>query len=217
MGQLVYFMLVIGVGLVGCSNLISKNAVDAEPSPGVSQETKIVSNIVDPRTDFPDFENFRYPYICSADGGGTEPFVLTNGSYKNSKEHEELGFLGVTYADVTGDGKDEAIVVLDVITGGSSMPNCVYVFARNDQDLKRPGLLGDFYTGDRADGGLRSIYRENGSLIVEQYSYEDNLGDCCQKYYLRKIFNWEKQKFKKTSEDKIKNPIRGTEIKVGKH
>ena len=61
----------------------------------------------------------------------------------------------VDFADVTGDGNDEAIVVLAPLLTGSTTPLVTYIFA-----LKKgnPELLWAFSAGDGASDGLRRAY-----------------------------------------------------------
>jgi hypothetical protein len=112
----------------------------------------------------------------------------------------------ITYADVTGDGREDAIVRLGVQTGGSAMPNVVYVFSTTAAGLR---LLWAFDTGDRADGGFRNAYGEEGALVVELYgpsmvvggNYDagaDGLtGACCPKHYTRTRYRWDGRRFRR--------------------
>ncbi|MCV4614916.1 hypothetical protein OFM04_33990, partial [Escherichia coli] len=63
-------------------------------------------------------------------------------------------------------GAKEAVVILKIETGGSAIPQLVYIYKWKDE---KPELLWNFRTGDRADGGLKSIRAENGELIVELF------------------------------------------------
>ena len=68
----------------------------------------------------------------------------------------------ISYGDVTKDGVEEAMVVLPIETQGSAIPYYVYVFTMENG---KPKLLWDFEAGDRADGGLRQVYADNGQLV----------------------------------------------------
>ncbi|HKQ93507.1 MAG TPA: hypothetical protein VJZ77_22800 [Blastocatellia bacterium] len=137
---------------------------------------------------------------------------------------DEMGvYLGdVRYGDVTGDGQEEAIVVLSILTGGSAMPNCVYVYT---WDRRRPKLLWAFDTGDRADGGLRRVKAENGFLLVELYGArrilgkdlyaEDktNRGACCPTFFTRARYKWTGNRFRLASKPEVlPNPIQSAPI-----
>lgn len=159
--------------------------------------------------DFSDFKNFKYPNFCF--GGDTGGFQLKDGNYTD-KEGGVMEFSGVNYGDVTGDGNEEALVVLSIYTGGTVREDCVYIFTIENQKNRKLKKLWDFKTGDRADGGLRSIYSENGNLVIERYIDKDKLGACCPQFYNKETFKFDKKAFKKLKEEQFSNPIRGTEL-----
>ncbi len=150
-----------------------------------------------------DFRNFTYPKDClSEKGAKPTPFTFQNGKFDGGSEQVSFGFTSVRFADVTDDGVDEAIVVLSIYTGGSAVPHCVFVFQRAD---KRVNLIHDFYTGDRASDGLRRVYGENGSLLVEQY-IDDGAGAARPSFYMRRRFTYKDGAFLMTSEERFPNP-----------
>jgi hypothetical protein len=116
----------------------------------------------------------------------------------------------VNYGDVTGDGVEEAMVRLGIHTGGSSMPNCLYVYTLK---ANRPKLLWAFVTGDRANGGLRSIYAEGGKLVVELYGKGARIGGklygtedaptCCAKSVTRTRYQWRGVKFRQVGRSEV--------------
>ena len=73
------------------------------------------------------------------------------------------------FGEATGDNSDEAFVILKIDTGGSAIPQIVYVFSWKESE---PQLIWNFRTGDRADGGLKNIWTENGSVIIELYGQD---------------------------------------------
>jgi hypothetical protein len=93
------------------------------------------------------------------------------------------------------------VVVLKVETGGSAVPQLVYVFTWKSDG---PELIWPFRTGDRADGGLKDIRAENGELVVELYGQDRFLlgqtetgritGDeeqlCCPTHFTRTRYKW---------------------------
>lgn len=173
-----------------------------------------------------DFKNFTYELPRGwQNPDGTADITLTNGRvapYQGPATKEEMSDeekaeirqkrrIGMSYVttkfmDVTGDGQDEAIVILKVETAGSAIPQIVYVF---DWKNGKPELLWPFRTGDRADGGLKDIRIENGLLIVELYGQDRFLlgptetakvtGDeeqlCCPTYWTRSFYKWNGKSF----------------------
>jgi len=133
-----------------------------------------------------DFGNFTYPAQPSIGGRGT--FTLRNSELPPERDANGrvigmwLELLNVVYGDMTGDGAEEAIVIHDWITGGSATPHVIYVYTL---EKGRPKFLWGTTTGDRADGGLKSAYAENGYLVLETYSPEGKRGDCCPVAYIK--------------------------------
>src|SRR5215475_9440505 len=172
-----------------------------------------------------DFRNFSYPETegLHIPHSRKRSFKLKDGALPETRDKrgfiDEMGIYlsSVSYGDVTGDGKEEAIVVLSILTGGSAMPNCVYVYT---WDQPRPKLLWAFDTGDRADGGLRRVKAENGRLLVELYGNrrilgkdlyaEDktNRGACCPTFFTRARYKWTGIGFRLASKPEVlPNPI----------
>ncbi len=206
MKHLVY-ILIVGIGLAACSNSLAEKESNSEVTTSNSQiinENRKDTQLGDIRADFPDFKNFKYPKFCLE--GDTKSFVLKDGVYKNDDDDDHLIFAVAKYADVTGDGNDEALVIVDIITGGSAMPACVYIFTLENPNTKKVKLLWDFQTGDRANGGLRKIYGENGDLVIERYTTEEVFGACCPKYYIKETYKWNKGIFEKQTEEKFLKP-----------
>lgn len=172
-----------------------------------------------------DFKNFTYELPRGwQNPDGTSEVRLTNGKIApvetdiNDKMDDEekadakalrrigLSFVTVKYFDLTGDGQDEAVVVLKIETGGSAIPQIGYVFTWKDG---QPELLWPFRTGDRADGGLKSIRAENGMFVVELFGQDRFLlgqvetgkitNDieqlCCPTFFTRSIYKWNGKNF----------------------
>jgi hypothetical protein len=105
------------------------------------------------------------------------------------------------YVDVTGDGEEEALIVLGIQTGGSAIPNELYVYAWDKNKVKP---IFSFSTGDRADGGFRKIYGEGGELIIELNAGDEKAPDCdgCQSTrFSRNRYKWNGRKFVKVSQE----------------
>jgi hypothetical protein len=95
-----------------------------------------------------------------------------------------------------------AVAVLSALIRGSAIPYYVYVFGI---EKKRPKLLWAVATGDRAEGGLRKVYSENGELVIELYGNGarvngdvfagDGNGACCPLSVTRTRYRWKKNRF----------------------
>lgn len=117
-----------------------------------------------------------------------------------------LSFVTIKYLDVTGDGEDEAVLVLKIETGGAAIPQVVYIFTWKDE---KPELIWQFRTGDRADGGLKDIRLDAGEMLIEIYGQDRFIlgqtetgkitGDeeqlCCPTFYTRTLYKWNGKNF----------------------
>lgn len=79
----------------------------------------------------------------------------------------------INYGDVTGDGQEEAMIVLSIESSGSEILHRVYIFTLEKEKLK---LLWDFDTGDRSEGGIRQVYAEGGKLAIELFGENNIVG-----------------------------------------
>lgn len=121
-----------------------------------------------------DFRNFSYQETegLHIPRSRKRSFKLKDGLSPETRDKQgsvdEMGVQlnRVSYGDVTGDGQEEAIVTMSIVTGGSALPNIVYIYTLKGN---KPRLLWAFDTGDRVDGGLRRVKAENGYLLVELY------------------------------------------------
>jgi hypothetical protein len=148
-----------------------------------------------------DFSNFRFDFQRTSwtlRDSAQEP-VRENGIVKQD------GYLldDVVYGDVTGDGVEEALVVVGGVTGGSAVPHWVFVYGAG------PRPLWSFETGDRSAGGLKEVYADGGMLVVELYGRNQVPGDpeslgaddgsntpaCCPDSFTRTRYAWDGRAF----------------------
>lgn len=120
-----------------------------------------------------DFKNFTYPLPRGWQDRDGKEAELVDGKRPIVKSDEEqqigLSFVATKFFDATGDGQDEAIVILKINTGGGAIPQIVYIF---EWKTDKPELVWMFRTGDRADGGLKNIFLENGETVVELFGQD---------------------------------------------
>ncbi len=163
-----------------------------------------------------DFANFTYqakPIYSEKN------FRLRDGRYKGRLRGVydipyPISLVGVVYGDVTGDGSEDAVVVLYESVKGSAIPYYVYVYTLEGG---KPRFLWSFATGDRGDGGLRKVYAENSEFVVELYGKNTGIGDiankeetgaCCPKSFTRIRYRWRGGRFRqKGSREVLPNPL----------
>lgn len=178
-----------------------------------------------------DFSNFTFPSLptrkCSM-----KKIRLENGRYDAPEDRVprkipsidcwSVALGGLDYGDVTGDGEEEAFVILFAELGGNSSYEDVYIYSLQNE---KPILLWKFMTGDRADGGLRDIYSEGGNLVIELYGIRtiiekqlkssDDVGACCPKHYTRTKYKWDGRRFRQDGKEEVfPNPSGATEILI---
>ncbi len=169
---------------------------ESRPVPPTPAETVETTN--SPIGKF-DFKNYTYPLPRGWQGAMRE-ITLENGKAPLSMEDDarKIGasFVKTKYGDATGDRQDEAFVIIKIETGGSALPQVVYIFEWKNE---KPEIIWYFRTGDRADGGLRDLRAENGELVIELYGQDRYIfgdvetlkivGDeeqiCCPTYFTR--------------------------------
>lgn len=154
-----------------------------------------------------DFKNYTYPLPVGWQGAGIKEVTLENGTFQMNKEHVGASYVGTKFGDVTSDGREEAMVVIRIDTGGSANPQIVYIFEWKDD---KPEMIWYFRTGDRADGGIKDLRAENGELVLQLYGQDRYLigeletmripGDieqiCCPVYFTRTRYKWDGSVFK---------------------
>ena len=151
-----------------------------------------------------DFRNFEYPKIS---GEIDTAIHLRNGIHKNLYRHLDPeaeedspsnggAWLEQVIYNYGDDGKPIAIVVLNVDSGGTMNQSEIFLY---EWTAEKPRLAWSFETGDRADGGLRTLYFESGhhNLVVELY--QESAADplCCASYFKRNFYNWRNRQFVK--------------------
>ena len=211
---------------------VAVSSFAAEAAPRTSpQIPNLQAEILDDRyktTNSPlasfDFKNFTYPLPRGWQHQDSDELTLINGHLDPHLKdiHEDMSpeekaaaraerRIGMSYVttrflDADADGQDEAVVILKVETGGSAIPQLIYIYGWKDG---QPELRWNFRTGDRADGGLKDIRAENGELVVELYGQDRFLlgqyetskitGDeeqiCCPLFFTRSFYKWNGRTF----------------------
>jgi hypothetical protein len=108
-----------------------------------------------------DFKNFTYPLSGPTLGHDSLKWLdlstvkhirLVNGKGGSGSQGFTLG--SVTFADVTGNGQEDALVAIHLDTGGTQQTDYVYIYSFV---VGRPNLLAYFHSGDRGGSGLYKV------------------------------------------------------------
>jgi hypothetical protein len=119
----------------------------------------------------------------------TSSFVMDGREYA---QWEGFKLQSVEYADVTGSGNEDAIVVLRYLSGGTQTTHYVYIYSF---DNGKPKLLAYCHTGDRAYLGLYKVYGERQKLVFELLDPRKSEGDCCSSGFVRMRYKWQDGRF----------------------
>jgi hypothetical protein len=131
------------------------------------------------------FQNFTYLPYCA--GEDAEKVTVKGGEYsweKKEDEYTDRFYFSVekpVYGDLTGDKKDEAIILSNCNTGGTGQFTEGFVYTMK---AGKPALLARIPGGDRAIGGLVRAVAENGFLVVEINDPDRNRAACCSEFSL---------------------------------
>jgi hypothetical protein len=195
-----------------------------EPSPAIPNLQKELLDARSASTTSPignfDFRNYSYEMPRGWENPDGSEITLVNGKVapvagntkRDDMTDEEkatlrasrrigLSYVTTKYFDVTGDGSEEAVVILKIGTGGTAIPQVVNIYEWKDG---KPEKIWMFRTGDRADGGLKDIRAEGGLLVVELFGQDRFLlgetetgkitGDeeqlCCPTHFTRTSYKW---------------------------
>jgi hypothetical protein len=137
-----------------------------------------------------DFKNFTYDAMCV----GEESAKVTVKDGEFSSEKQEDGYVDrfyfnvfdIAYGDLTGDGKDEAVILTVCNTGGTGNFSEGFVYTTK---ANKPSLIARIPGGDRAYGGLRSAKVVGGLLVIESNDVGEMGGACCPEFIVTTKYN----------------------------
>ncbi|REJ75701.1 MAG: hypothetical protein DWQ47_09555 [Acidobacteria bacterium] len=177
----------------------------AEPSPEIPAAQVELLDPEHSESEYPigrfDFRNHTYPLPRGWQEADGEDLTLAQGFRRTTENKIGMEYVTTKFFDCTGDGQDDAVVILKVGTAGSALPHLVYFYEWKDD---KPELIWYFRTGDRADGGLKKIYPEDGGVVVELFGEDRYIfgemetlnipGDeaqlCCPTHFTKNRYKW---------------------------
>lgn len=130
-----------------------------------------------------DFKNFTYSANCL--GETPSKIAVKNGEFSEEKQQDGytdrfyFNIMDVSYGDLNGDKRDEAIILSVCNTGGTGNFSEGFVYAMK---AGKPSLVARIPGGDRGYGGLRSAVVDNGILVVESNDAGTEGAACCPQY-----------------------------------
>jgi len=132
-----------------------------------------------------DFKNFSYK--TDAFEEQERQIQLRNGKYVEAGVGFECGIREVVCGDLTGDGNDEAVVVLWCNGGGSEVLDEGFIYTVRKG---RAVSIAKFKGGSRQTG-IDHVKIEGGLLIVDRRVPAPNDPVCCASYYNTTTYRWD--------------------------
>jgi hypothetical protein len=165
------------------------------------ETTPTVNPIIDSSIRKADFKNLSYPQTDEYEG-----FKLKDGTKNQKKDEDGAKLQNIEYGDVTNDGIEDAMIDISPLMDGNCQCEMVFVYTMKNS---KPKLIWSFDTWDRAEGGFKKVYAENGNLVVETFGdnkfendkwsfnlpKEGATGLCCPTAYTKIVFKWNGEKF----------------------
>lgn len=146
-----------------------------------------------------DFKNFTYNAFCA--GEDSETVTVKDGEYSYEKQEDGwvdrvyFKIFNISYGDLTGDGRDEAVVLSVCNTGGTGNFSEGYIFTlKGGKPVQAANIPG----GDRAYGGLREARVEKGLLVVESNDVGELGGACCPEFVVTSRYKLSGEKLTET-------------------
>jgi hypothetical protein len=142
-----------------------------------------------------DFGNFSYPAFCA--GEESETITVEESEYAYEKEEDgytDRMYFRVSapeYGDLTGDGREEAVLISVCNTGGTGNFTEGYVYGIKGG---KPVLIARIPGGDRAYGGLRSARVVNKQLVIESNDTGELGGACCPEFIVTSKYRLQGEK-----------------------
>jgi hypothetical protein len=169
-----------------------------------------------------DFLNFIYPNRSSTYRSIQGTIKLVNGEFEFYNQKERFQWLvsagqkNIIYADLTGDGEEEAIIEMFSHSGAAGGEHFIYVYTMAGNQTK---LLWFFETyGSGTDvGGIKAMYVQDSDLILELYGKnevtekgatvdeiaQNYMCDTCYKEFTRVRFHWNGKRFEQQGKAEV--------------
>jgi hypothetical protein len=101
----------------------------------------------------------------------------------------------VIYADLTGDGIEEAVVVIG--SGGAFADLGVAVYRLDDEGWARKVFLRKF---------IGAVEVREGTLVIREPVFARGEGVCCPSMVHETAYEWRERRFEQVSEETVPNP-----------
>lgn len=128
-------------------------------------------------------KNLEYT-LTALDGGSV---TLTNGEYQNSDDMIYVNYISTAaFGDVTGDGSEDALVLIGANTGGSGIFTDLAVVSVDESG--NPVNVSTTMLGDRVD--VKNVTVEDGNAVIQMVTQGPNEPMCCGTLQVTVTYSW---------------------------
>ncbi|HUQ01759.1 MAG TPA: hypothetical protein VM261_04650 [Kofleriaceae bacterium] len=136
-------------------------------------------------------ENGVYEYAMDGDGN----VVAADYQPTDPDEYVERGSYEISkplFGDVTGDGAEEAVLVIYFNGGGTGRFTGIDVYGIRDG---KETVIGSIPGGDRGDGGIDDVQLEGKVIVVARMMSLEGDGACCPSKLQHERWSWDGKSF----------------------
>lgn len=149
-----------------------------------------------------DFGNFTYRWCIERE---YETVTLSEGeaeySASDPMDSALFSLQGVRYADLTQDGKLDALVIVHSNINPGTADTCSFVYAIDDNTAR---AIWSHHNGDREDRGLRNISLDGNKIIIEEFvrsEHENQTMRQAPERFVRLTYEWNGSSIERTRSD----------------
>lgn len=219
---LVALAVLIGAAAVACASSGDEVSTAPTTAPGTTVDPGITDALADAAARGTvtteadgagiasvDFADFTYAPDTCGDDTERDPFVVTDGRASTaSGTNLSVDVDATAYGDLTGDGADEAVVLVSCNAGGNGSWVVALVYGVDGEgDPERLDILD---AADRDDRVITGASISDGEIVTDEVIFVDDDPRCCPSGAGSTIWAWDGSRFVVMNATEAGDPDDGT-------